>query len=150
MGQDDFMGSSVRASCHCGFKAAYSVGGSMSSHKTHSYFPYYCSPCGMVSVNISADALVCPNGKRHKLTKIAGSWSERLKRENSDSQSKMRRLEFFLGLISFHKAARNADTNASPNVICQWGDHELYDQAYPCPYCRMNTLRFSVPLVRFD
>lgn len=118
----------------------------MSSHQTHSYFPYHCSPCGIVSVNISADDLVCPNGVRYKLTKIAGSWSERLKIENSGSQSKMRRLEFFLGLIRLRKA----DTNASPNVICQWGDHELYDQAYLCPYCRMNTLRFSVPLDRFD
>lgn len=144
------MGSSVRASCSCGFSAVYMVGGAMRSHLTLSYFPYRCSPCGIVSVNIAADELVCPRNKAHKLTRIAGSYCERMEKEKAE-QGKLSALKpSFLEWIGFRKMRLPTDPDPTPRVICQWGDHELYDQPYECPYCRQPTMRFAPTGTQFD
>lgn len=142
------MGSSVKALCPCGFSATYRVGGAMLSHRTHSYFPYRCSPCGIVSVNIAADELVCPNRKAHKITRIAGSQRERLEAEDARLAPKKKTLLEKIGLRV--PKASSAPNPTSANVVCQWGDHELYDQPYQCPYCRQQTLRFTDAGIRFD
>ena len=54
------MGSMYSASCECGFSRTVRVGGGMRDHRTNSAFPFYCGHCGMVSVNISQDQLICP------------------------------------------------------------------------------------------
>ena len=46
------MGSSVIASCPCGFEQGCTIGGSMTSFRTHSYFPFLCADCGLVSVKL--------------------------------------------------------------------------------------------------
>ncbi len=144
------MGSSVTALCRCGFSAACTIGGSMRSHLTHSYFPYRCSPCGIVSVNIAADEIVCPRNKAHKLTRIAGSWTERTEREKSEQENHSAIKPSLLERIGLRKRNQLSQPLSSPRVICQWGDHELYDQPYQCPYCRKETLRFTASVNRFD
>lgn len=144
------MGSSVRASCTCGFSAAYTVGGAMRSHLTHSYFPYRCSPCGIVSVNVAADELLCPRNRAHKLTRIAGSRSERMEREKAEKDASAATQPSFLERIGLRKIKRPPDADPHFRVICQWDDHELYDQPYECPYCRQLTMRFTLAGTRFD
>lgn len=122
----------------------------MRSHLTHSYFPYRCSPCGIVSVNIAADEMVCPKNKAHNLTRIAGSHCERMEREKAE-QGKFSAIKpSFLEWIGFRMIKLPPDPDPSPRVICQWGDHELYDQPYECPYCRQPTMRFASTGTRFD
>jgi hypothetical protein len=144
------LGSSVIALCECGFTATYGVGGAMRSHLTHSYFPYRCSPCGMISVNIAADEIVCPSNKAHKLTRIAGSWTERSEREKADQEKQSAIKPSFLEWIGLRKRKALSQPVCSSSVICQWGDHELYDQPYQCPYCRKVALCFTESRNRFD
>lgn len=144
------MGSSVIALCQCGFSATYTVGGAMRSHLTHSYFPYRCSPCGIISVNIAVDEIVCPRNKAHKLTRIAGSWSERLEREKAEQEKHSAIKPSLLERIGLRKRKELSQPVVSPSVICQWGDNELYDQPYQCPYCRKEVLRFTASGNRSD
>lgn len=44
----------------------------------------------------------------------------------------------------------NSKNNDHPRIICAWGDHELYDQPYECPYCRKIAMRFTETGTRFD
>lgn len=122
----------------------------MRSHQTHAYFPYRCSPCGIVSVNIAADELACPRSKYHKLTRIAGSRSERLVREKAEREKRAAMSSSFLQWIGLRKMKRLPTPDPSPRVICQWGDYELYDESYECPYCRQPTMRFAMTGTRFD
>lgn len=144
------MGSSVRASCLCGFSAVYPVGGALRSHLTQSYFPYRCSPCGLISVNIAAEELICPRNQTHKLTRIAGSRTDRLQAEVAERKRQAANKSSFWHKFRLSKRAASQEVCAHPRVICEWGDHELYDQPYDCPYCRQKTMFFSSTGVRFD
>lgn len=114
----------------------------MRSHLTHAYFPYRCSPCGIVSVNIAADTPVCPRNAAHKITRISGRQTERDKPPVSRPT--------FLERIGFRKRPAQQDRDDHPRIICAWGDHELYDQPYECPYCRQIAMRFAETGTRFD
>ena len=57
------MGSIHSANCKCGFKASFSIGGDRATFKTRCFFPFYCETCGLVSVNIHARSLFCPQCK---------------------------------------------------------------------------------------
>lgn len=47
------MGFTIAASCDCGYKTDFRVGGTKSSFLTTRYFPHYCENCGLVSVNVA-------------------------------------------------------------------------------------------------
>ncbi len=122
----------------------------MRSHLTHAYFPYRCSPCGIVSVNIAADALVCPRNKAHKILRIAGSRSERLEREKAELDALPATKLSFLERIGLRRRNAILGTDSQPSVVCTWGDHELYDRPYECPYCKQSAMFFSETGTRFD
>ena len=54
------MGSVYQASCNCGFSTRVKVGGNMKDFRKFSYFPFYCSRCGIVNVNFRNEPLSCP------------------------------------------------------------------------------------------
>lgn len=122
----------------------------MRSHLTQAYFPYRCSPCGIVSVNIAADELACPRNKKHKLSRIAGSQSQRIESERTHQRGSYGVMMWFLELFGARKRPRPDRLAEIPRVVSQWGDHELYDQPYECPYCKKQALRFEATGMRFD
>lgn len=144
------MGTSIRAKCTCGFSAAFTIGGGMRSHLSQAYFPYRCSPCGLVSVNIAADELVCPRNKAHKISRIAGSRSKRLTLEQPEQFGSPSIWKRFSGWLGFGEEADRREPTEGTHVVCQWGDHELYDHPYECPYCKDRTLYFEATGMRFD
>lgn len=55
------MGSLSQAKCCCGFSQAVKVGGTMRDYLRCSTFPFYCSSCGIVEVNIATEGVhQCP------------------------------------------------------------------------------------------
>ena len=145
------MGTSVKASCSCGYQSAFPIGGGMRSHGSHSYFPYYCAACGsgIVSVNIANDTPACPWNPSHKISRIGGSYSDRRETQRAQEARKKSQPISFLERIGLRN--RNPQPEqAEPTIICQWDDHEILDQAYCCPMCRETTLRFNNTGGRFD
>lgn len=145
------MGSQVCASCPCGYKEIFTVGGSMSSYRTHSYFPFFCTECGLVSVNVAQDELRCPNNKRHIITMV-GNVSD-TEREtglvgHASNPGKQGIFEW-LGLRKA-KPMQLVSELAHRNTACQWGDHIIYHEPYTCPKCRDVTLSFVSTGLRFS
>ena len=55
------MGSSVKASCKCGYAESILIGGGMSNFKTTCYFPCLCESCNeIVEENLLNKQLKCP------------------------------------------------------------------------------------------
>ena len=144
------MGTSVKASCSCHYQAAFPIGGGMRSHGSHSYFPYYCAACGsgIVSVNIANKTPACPWSPNHKISRIGGSYSDRLERRYTQEAARKAAMSLLerIGL----RASTPKTEQIEAAIICQWDNHEIIDKAYPCPMCRKTTLRFNNNGDRFD
>ena len=115
------MGTSVKASCSCGYQAAFPIGGGMHSHRSYSYFPYYCAACGsgIVSVNIANDTPACPWSPSHKISPIGGSYSDRLETQRAqDAHQKAQGMSLLerIGL----RAPKQKPEQKQPAIICQW------------------------------
>ena len=54
------MSTAHQASCSCGYKVDFIVGGTRSRYQEESFFPFLCDGCGFVSVNIQASPPICP------------------------------------------------------------------------------------------
>ena len=54
------MGSKHLALCDCGYKVEIVIGGTILGHHKKALFPFSCSSCGLVCVNIQKDHLSCP------------------------------------------------------------------------------------------
>ena len=55
------MGSLSMAKCPCGFSQTVKVGGTMRDFLKYSTFPFYCSSCGVVDVNVATEGVhECP------------------------------------------------------------------------------------------
>lgn len=145
------MGTSVKASCSCGYQAAFAIGGGMRSHGSHSYFPYYCAACGsgIVSVNIANETPTCPWSPNHKISRIGGSYSDGLERQRTLRVHKKAQTMCLLERIGL-RVSKPKTEQIEPAIICQWDDHEIIDKAYHCPMCRKTTLRFDNNGDRFD
>lgn len=154
------MGSVVKAVCPCGYHAAFTIGGSMSSFKKYSYFPLRCDTCGIVEVNIASKRLRCPNDAKHKLTRIGGTFQARMARCGNPSGEAAIRKPSFWERLGFRRAGKAQSAEAKPavpispgpelRVVCQCGDYEIYNEPYQCPDCGQLTLQFKRSLIRFD
>lgn len=143
------MGSQVRASCSCGYIATFTIGGSMRSYLTQSYFPYRCKECGIISANIAEEEPTCPNDVSHSISRIGGSFAKRRAREKANSSRKKSRIGSFLQWLGVRKLNLESDSvELWPR--CQWGDHEIYDEPYECPQCGQENLFFKNTGLRFD
>lgn len=146
------MGSQVRASCPCGYDKVFTVGGSMSSYRTHSYFPYRCRSCGIVSVNIAEDPVRCSKNASHHIERIGGSFAARMAKKKVDEERRKPRRRTFLEWLGLTAAPAQVVSEIPPEpwVRCQWGDHEIYDEPYECPKCGANSLTFASTGLSFD
>jgi Zn finger protein HypA/HybF involved in hydrogenase expression len=58
------MGSQVQATCECGFKETFSIGGGMLDSETFCAFPCLCRDCKrIVEVNLMDEPATCPDCK---------------------------------------------------------------------------------------
>jgi len=62
------MGSVFEASCPCGYQSSVTVGAGRDDFQTNSKFPFHCTTCGMVSVNISEPPPSCPSCHSTEIT----------------------------------------------------------------------------------
>lgn len=53
------MGGIHDAHCECGFRTEVEVGGGQMDFQTNSPFPFYCTYCGLVSVNTARRPYAC-------------------------------------------------------------------------------------------
>ena len=137
------MGQIVSASCRCGYDEKFTIGGTRSSYRTHSYFPYRCEICGIVEVNIASMWRRCPNSVFHKIARLDGGFYERVGRIV---------IRNLLGLIGLRKPKPMPQVEEKPKpwVTCEWGNHKIYEESYQCPACGNSTLTFEKTGIRFD
>jgi hypothetical protein len=138
------------ASCPCGFEQRCTIGGGMTSYRTHSFFPFLCSYCGLVSVNVAEDPPVCPGEPTHKIAQYGGSWRERSEREKAkQALVAARKIPFWERIgLSLPKPATEPQLEA--RTICQCFDYEILEGQYSCPQCRKETLAFASSGIRYD
>lgn len=115
------MGSKHTASCECGFSTEVSVGGSRSSFTTHSYFPFLCKQCGIVSVNVAKENIVCPTCQSEDVEQYGVEGASDLKLKQSN-----------------------------PYPRLQNYDREAFQNGHKCPQCKKFTLTFSTATVRYS
>lgn len=144
------MGSYISAICPCGFSAQCRLGGGMLSHHKDSRVPYLCETCGIVSVNVMAEKLVCPRRESHSIHPYASSSKDRraaAKMEKQNFDEEMRLLRRLIRLI-----LRQSDPEMAPkpDSVANWGDFEILDRFYRCPSCKGETMKFRPTGKHFD
>ena len=128
------MGSIHEASCECGFQKEVTVGGGRHSFRDKSSFPFYCTHCGMVNVNVAqlADGITetsCPT------CGAAGAVQYGVPPVSMhDTRPK---------LVNFRVRKKQA--------ALQWWKREASESGHLCPACHKMTLKFSLmPSILFD
>lgn len=103
---------------------------------------------GIVSFNIANKTPACPWSPNHKISRIGGSYSDRLERRYTQEAARKAAMSLLerIGL----RASTPKTEQIEAAIICQWDNHEIIDKAYPCPMCRKTTLRFNNNGDRFD
>jgi ABC-type glutathione transport system ATPase component len=105
-----------------------------------------------VEVNISAEFPVCPIAAEHQLVRLGGSFRDRMARKAAHEASKIPRKRSLLERWGLRKPKPLILIEPVPDldVLVQWGDHEIYDEAYDCPKCGKMTLCFKPTGLLFD
>lgn len=138
------MGEIVSASCStCGFDKLAEIGGGMEDHETHSYFPYLCEVCGMVSANIAEQIVVCPVDPQHRIARYGGSVSQRVAEEPAGPAPERRATTLLERLGLRKRAVAQPAPRFDVPAVCRWDDHEILFQAYECPSCHAQSLYFE-------
>jgi predicted RNA-binding Zn-ribbon protein involved in translation (DUF1610 family) len=128
------------------------VGGSRHSYLRESYFPYRCKECGIVEVNIAEESPVCPKSTEHRLVRLGGSFKGRMARKAAYEASKTPHKKSLLERWVLRRPQPVIPIEPVPDLdpVVQWGDHEIYDEAYECPKCGREALRFKQTGLLFD
>lgn len=151
------------ASCECGFHDDVYLGGLR--HASENLFPFYCEGCGLVSVDINNDQLVCPKcGCNHIsqyglppvtippmpdpsecLTFSERLWSS-LKALLGIKKKDMRTQEeiFYALKIEMKKQPIGGTFSTGKHY------YEFYQENNLCPKCKQMTMQFSDTLVFMD
>ena len=108
--------------------------------------------CGIVEVNIAAEFPVCPNAAHHELLRLGGSFRDRMARRDAYEASKRPHKRSLLERWGLRKPQPVIPIEPVPDldVEVQWGDHEIYDEAYDCPRCGQEALHFKPTGLMFD
>lgn len=129
------MGKNVLASCPCGYKTQFPVGGNRSSFLTISYFPHYCSTCGLVSINVAKPRKTV--SRTEKLLRFFGRTKEVISEHTvccPTCQS--------ADLLPYGKEPLLA-ANRSPSTI-GWDNAYLDRLCNFCPRCNLHTMRCDI------
>jgi hypothetical protein len=108
------------AECECGFKSSVSTGGNRATFRSICHFPYYCEKCGLVSVNIANETIVCPTCTSAQVVQY-GKHPATLPWDEKDYSSRIQAFSY--------EAPRNGNL---------------------CPSCKKYSLVFSGPSAIFD
>lgn len=145
------MGQLVEASCgSCGFERKVEIGGTMFDFETHSYFPYLCEACGMVSANIAQEPIVCPSDLTHRVIRYGSSYQERMAMERAECKPEIPKPTWLERIGLKRQKLPPLPSTVSERPICQWGDHEILLDPYECPNCHKKTLYFTATGEFFD
>jgi hypothetical protein len=128
------MGFTIAASCKCGYKTEFRVGGTRSGFLTTSYFPHYCESCGLVSVNV-ARARPEPTPKE-KLLSFTGIKEEVVEEPLCCPQCQSQD-------IKIYGKEPMVDVNRCRSTI-SWGNDYLDDLYNFCPSCKQYTMRSDI------
>lgn len=136
------MNQQFTATCTCGYSEVFAFGSAsgFQPYDKSNEFPYRCTLCGIVPVDVAADELVCPRGPKHKIMRIGGSYTER--KESLELAQSAATKPSFLQRIGIRKLNTLPQPAPCPEPILRVNDHELYDEPYYCPHCRKTELRF--------
>lgn len=145
------MGSIVSANCKlCGFDKKTEIGGGMFDFETHSFFPYLCSECGMVSANIAQQPIVCPSNSTHYIKRYGSCHKERMAREMAQEKPEIPQPTWWHRIGLKRRKLTTMLSSESEHLICQWGDHEILAGRYECPTCHELSLSFTSTGEFFD
>jgi len=133
------MGTSVKATCACGYDSSFRIGGRLASFQTWRFFPYKCSLCGIVECNI-AEPPKCPNSQDHMVRQLRVTLFERLKQP----------ADYLKAASAFGSPFRRLLGLRRSRILERCGNYKLYDEPYRCPSCSRFGLRFKPSGIRAD
>lgn len=128
------MGSSLIASCQCGYEKHVFLGAGRSNFETVCHFPHYCDDCKeVVSVDIFSDEIKCPNCKSTNVH----TYEAKSKRIKDTFTDKMKA-----------KLVGNKTYHSSEDEEFSWygrnKDHVILKGMHHCPSCEDESLEFSL------
>lgn len=145
------MGEVVRATCAgCGFDEETEIGGGLFNSETHSFFPYLCDVCGMVSANIAHQPIVCPSDPKHHIKRYGSCSKERMVREMAERNPEIPQPAWWHRIGLKRQKLPTMLSSESEHPVCQWGDHEILAGRYECPTCHELSLSFTSTGEFFD
>lgn len=145
------MGQIVKASCAaCGFDESVEIGGGMLDFQTHSYFPYLCEVCGMISANIAEQPVVCPADPKHSISRYGSCVSDRMVIDSSEDVQKQSPPTWLERIGLKKRKLEKPKPRYVESPICRWDDHEILFGAYECPACHKKNLFFEATVSFFD
>lgn len=132
------MSEKFRVTCTCGYSQDFAFGSpsGFQPYNRSNHFPYRCTLCGIVSVDISADELVCPRGPKHKIMRMGRSGAEY--REGFKGAQPEAITSSFLQRIGIRKRDIVSRLIHILEPILSVDDRELNDEPYYRPRCKKN------------
>lgn len=134
------MGSQYEAYCGCGFTTEVTVGGSRSGFTKNSGFPFSCTKCGVVDVNVAkleddVYQVICPQCGTGGCTQYG---VPPVSVHDLRPQSWLRRM-----------VGKKSKENEPEHI--SWGNRQASQKGHRCPSCNEMTLEFSqYPTLMFD
>jgi len=136
------MGSVHNASCPCGYTDEVTIGGGRLNFHEESAFPFYCSDCGLVEVNVAKLSYHCTEAT------CPGCGKENITR-------------YGIPPVSLHDLRPppakkfwqfwKKKWTRSHRAALQWGPLEATESDHLCPSCNNMTLNFDRrSTIRFD
>ena len=119
------MGTSVQATCECGFNEDFSIGGGFVGNQF--LFPCLCRHCKrIVEANLLNKRVVCPKCRRKNI--VPYDQAELVQQENGEVVESW---------------CERKLTQENGEVVESWCERKLTDDPHYCPLCDSFRLRFS-------
>lgn len=128
------MGSVHNASCPCGYIDEVTIGGGRSTFLEQSSFPFYCSDCGLVEVNVAklpgyCTESTCTSCSKESITRYGIPPVSLFDLRPPPAKK----------FWQFWKKKWSAPHKAA----LQWGNLEASESGHICPSCHEMTLKFD-------
>lgn len=128
------MGFKIAASCYCGYKTEFRVGGTRSNFQTANYFPHYCESCGLVSVNIARPRPQL--SKKEKLLSFIGIKEEKIIEPLFCPECESQDIK------QYGKKPMTCDDH--PEAKIRSFNHYMDTENNFCPSCKQYTMRCDI------
>lgn len=125
------MGTMASMDCGCGYRAMAIIGASRREFAKVFKFPHYCEKCGVVSVDLLSDEVVCPTCGTNEVIRYGQKSEEKL------GSILGVRAAFRNKVVQVHD---ERVTKPDGRKFASWSDYSITVGSHLCPACANFTL----------